>query len=98
MSNINTIFKYQTKEIKELKDRFNYSKVKMSGFYKDLVKLKSEIEKFYDDNVFYLGYSLDDAPFHGWEGKELEEMKEIDREIHNRFLEIYAIILCGIGE
>lgn len=98
MSNINGNLKYSKNDIEELKNQFNYPKVKMEGFYKDLIKLKSEIEKVYDENVFYLGYSLDDAPYHGWCGESLKEMREIDREICKKFHEIYAIILCGVGE
>lgn len=98
MSNVNGNFKYSTKNIEEYKKEFNYSKVKMSGFYNDLVKLKSGIEKLYDESVFYMGYGLDDAPYHGWGGENLKEMREIDKEICKRFYEIYAIILCGIGE
>lgn len=91
-------FKYSESEIANIKESFDISKVPMEGFYKDLLKLKAELEKIYDKNVFYLGYSLDDAPYHGWSGENLKGMREIDREICKRFKEVYAIILCGLGE
>ncbi len=91
-------FKYSKDSIMKAKQEFDFSKAPMKGFYEDLVNLKSNLEDFYDKNVFYLGYLLDEAPYHGWAGDELKKMKEIDREICKRFNEIYAIILRGIGE
>lgn len=91
-------FDYSKDDIEEIKNNFAFSKVPMAGFYKDLLRLKEKIEMLYDENVFYLGYPLDDAPFHGWSGEDLKEMRQIDREICKRFEEIYAIILCGLGE
>lgn len=94
MSNI----KYSMETINDIKSNLPYSKVPMKGFYDDLLRLKEEVEKLYDKDVFYLGYSLSEAPYHGWSGENLKEMREIDREIVKRFHEIYAIILSGLGE
>lgn len=91
-------FDYSKEEIEELKNQFGFSKVSMQGFYDDLAKLKEKIEELYNDNVFYLGCPLEDAPYHGWTGDTLKEMREIDGEVCKRFKEIYAIILCGLGE
>jgi hypothetical protein len=94
---INGNLKYSENTILDIKKNMNFSKVTMSGFYSDLGKLKIALEKLYDDNIFHLGYGLCDAPFHGWSGEYLKNMREIDREICLRFKEIYAITLCGLG-
>ena len=91
-------FKYSENDIMNIKESFNISKVPMDGFYKDLLKLKVQIEKLYDENVFYLGHPLDDASYHGWSKESLDGMKEINNEICKRFKEVYSIILCGLGE
>lgn len=98
MSEIKGKFLYSKDEIIKAKEDFGFSKARMSGFYNDLKTLKPEIEKIYDNHVFNLGYGLDDAPYHGWDGENLKGMREIDREICKRFQEIYAIILCGISD
>lgn len=90
--------KYSEDSIKEIKKNMKYSKATMTGYYENLVKLKTEIEKFYDTNIFYLGYGLDEAGYHGWDSEHLKDMRNIDHEICQKFKEIYAIILCGIGE
>jgi hypothetical protein len=95
---INGKLKYSESTIKEIKDNMNYSKATMTGFYENLLKLKTDIEKFYDDNMFYLGYELSEAGYHGWSYEHTKDMKEIDKDICQKFKEIYAIILCGIGE
>ena len=91
LGNPNEIIKgkleYSRDTIDKMKNDFNFSKAPMKGFYEDLLKLKTKIEEFYDENLFYMGYSLDDAPYHGWNGDSLKEMKEIDREICKRFYE-----------
>ena len=89
-------FKYSKDKIDKLKNTFDIEKVGMKGFYNDLLKLKKEIEKLYDEHVFYLGYSLSDAPYHGWGGSdELKNMNKVDREICKRFMEIYTILLLA---
>ncbi len=94
---INGGFKYSKDNIKEIMEGLNFGKVPMQGFYDDLLKIKTKIEKFYDDNIFYLGYILNDAPYYGWEAENLKEMRDIDEEICTKFKEIYAIVLKGLG-
>ncbi len=90
-------FKYSKDSINKIMEGLNFNKVPMQGFYDNLLRIKTEIEKFYDDNIFWLGYILNDAPYHGWNAENLSEMREIDREICKKFKEIYAIILKGLG-
>lgn len=90
--------KYSEDSIKEIKKDMKYSKATMTGYYENLVKLKTKTEEFYDANIFYLGYELGEAGYHGWDYEHLKDMKDIDNDICQKFKEIYAIILCGIGE
>lgn len=89
--------KYSRDKIYELVDKLDYEEASMAGFHEDLERLKAETEKFYDDFVFYLGHSLSDAPYHGWTGEELKEMRQIDKEICDKVKEMYAVILKGLG-
>ena len=89
--------KYSRDKIYEMVGKLDYEKVSMAGFYSDLEKLKAEMERFYDKHVFYLGYSLSDAPYHGWSGDELKEMRQINKEICDKVKEMYAVILKGLG-
>ena len=74
----------------------------MQGVYRDLQKLKPLIEKFYDDYIFYLSYWESEAPYHSWDWSEddgrLENQAKITDEITEKFKEIYALILAGLGE
>lgn len=97
MSKFNEISSIK-ESIREIKKALPYSKVSMKGFYEDLVKIKQKVEILYDEDIFFLGYPLDDAPFHGWDGEKIKEMRKIDKEICKKFEEIYAIILCGLDE
>jgi hypothetical protein len=98
MAEIKGSLSYSKDTIQKIKNDMSYEKATMSGFYNDLLKLKTNLEKFYDKHLFYLGYSLSDAPYHGWSGEFLNPMSKIDQEISKRFKEIYAIVLCGLGE
>lgn len=73
-------------------------KATMRGVYRDLQRLKPIIEKFYDENIFYLSFFASDAPFMGWTGEQISPMLEITSGITEKFQEIYALILCGLGE
>ena len=95
-------FKYSADSINQMIDNNKLNHVCMSGVYRDLQKLKSLIEKFYDDYIFYLNYWKNDAPYHGWLWDEddgrLENQAKITDEITEKFKEIYALILAGLGE
>lgn len=77
-------------------------KVAMKGIYDDLTDLKSRIESLYTEKVFDLDSWTDDAPYHGWSWKdnydELQNIIEITGGIEDRFIEIYSLILLGLGE
>jgi hypothetical protein len=75
-------------------------KVTMAGVHCDLEKLKPLIEDFYEKHIFYLSYWENDAPYFGWDLRSGDgrNMAEITDGITERFKEIYALILAGLGE
>ena len=82
-----------SERVNEIKNELKYDKVKMKGFYEDLLKLKGELEEIFDKRFFYLGYGVSDAPYHGWSGEPLKNMRDVDSDIQKKFYEMYAIIL-----
>ena len=95
-------FEYSADSINQIIDDDKLNQVCMQGVYRDLQKLKPLIEKFYDDYIFYLSYWENEAPYHGWDWSEddgrLENQAKITDEITEKFKEIYALILAGLGE
>ena len=95
-------FKYSADSINQIIENNKLNQVCMQGVYRDLQKLKPVIEKIYDDYIFYLNYWENDAPYHGWLWDEddgrLENQAKITDEITEKFKEIYALILAGLGE
>ena len=95
-------FKYSADSINQMIDNNKLNQVCMQGVYKDLQKLKPLIEKFYDDYIFYLDYWINDASYHGWDWSEddgrMENQATITDRITEKFKEIYALILAGLGE
>ena len=87
------ILKYYKEEINEIKNSLPCESVNMKGFHDGLLKLKKQIEKIYDEIIFHTNYALDDAPYHGWTGDSLKNMRGIDNQINKRLLEVYAIVL-----
>ena len=93
-------FEYSAEKIRELMKEYNLSPVVMKGVYKDLKTLKPIIEKIYDEHIFYLSYWENECPYFGWDWSEdrVKNMATITDEITYKFLEIYALILSGLGE
>lgn len=95
-------FKYSASQINGIIKSLELSPVCMVGVKNDLQKLKSIIEKVYDENIFYLSYWETDAPYFGWSWSEddgsMENQKRITEGITDKFKEIYALILAGLGE
>ena len=95
-------FRYSASQINDIIKRLELSPVCMVGVKNDLQKLKSVIEKVYDENIFYLNYWETDAPYFGWRWSEddgsMENQKRITEGITDKFKEIYALILAGLGE
>ena len=94
-------FIYSKDEINAMIDEYiekGMQRAKMVGVRCDLEKLKPVIEEIYEKNIFYLSYFATDAPYMGWTGKELSPMLQITDGITQKFKEIYALILCGLGE
>ena len=95
-------FTYSADEINKMIDDNGYKKVSMKGVYDDLIKLKPLIEKLYDGKIFYLNYWQSECGYHGWDWSKdngtMANMAKITTGITNKFLEIYAMILGGLGE
>ena len=91
---------YSKEQINKMIEDSGLTKVTMTGVYCDLTKLKSLIEDFYDKHIFYLNYWETDAPYFEWELSTgaAKNMAEITDGITQRFKEIYALILAGLGE
>lgn len=93
-------FDYSAEKIKQIMAQYSLSPVVMQGIYNDLKRLKPIIEKIYDEHIFYLSYWENECAYHGWDLSEdrVKNMAEITDEITKKFLEIYALILSGLGE
>lgn len=95
-------FKYSQKKINEIIDTSGCQKVIMTGIYNDLARLKPIIEEIYDKNIFYLDYWSSECCYHGWDWSKddgsMASMHKITGGITDKFLEIYALILAGLGE
>lgn len=94
-------FTYSKGEINAMIDEYiekGMQRAKMVGVHDDLAKLKPVIEEIYEKNIFYLSYFATDGPYFGWTGKELFHMLQITDRITQKFKEIYALILCGLGD
>ena len=94
-------FIYSKDKINAMIDEYlkkGMKRAEMAGVHDDLVRLKAVIEKIYEEDIFYLSYFSTDAPYMGWTGKELSTMLQITDGITQKFKEIYALILCGLGE
>ena len=93
-------FEYSAEKISEIMKKYNLSPVVMKGVQKDLKTLKPIIEKIYDEHIFYFYYWKNECPYFGWDKSEdrVKNMATITDEITYKFLEIYALILSGLGE
>lgn len=98
-------FGFARKQINELMTKFRIDNdlrpACMVGFHKDLKNMKERIEKDYVDNIFYLDYWEGDCGYFGWDWSKddgrLESQKYITEGIISRYLEMYALILLGLG-
>ena len=91
------MLKFYKEEIDNLMREINYSKVSMEGYYINLKRIKDRIEIMFDRDIYPIGHALDDAPFFGWEGERLNNMRLLYDEIDKKVKELYALILCGLG-
>jgi len=92
--------KFNEEEIQDYIIKNDIKKVNMEGVFNNLTRLKPIIEKIYDENIFYLSYWETDAPYFGLDLKSdnCKNMMKITDNITQKFNEIYALILGGIGE
>lgn len=97
-----TDFQYSLEYINKLIEKNNLQKVCMQGCKKDLEQLKPVIEEVYDKYVFYLSYWKTECAYFGYNWDEddgtLENQAIITDGIIQKFQEIYALILSGLGE
>lgn len=98
----NNDFKYSAEKINNLIEESGCQKACMSGVYNDLKKLKPLIEEFYREYIFYLDYWSSECVWHGWDWTKddgsMVSMHKITGGIDDKFKEIYALILAGLGE
>ena len=89
------------KEIQSHIDRLKsegYEKAPMTGVNKDLKRAKEKFEQFYDEAIWEQGWCLTDAPYFGWGIDAIKDMMRITDGIQRKALELYALILVGLGE
>lgn len=95
-------FAYCAKQVNKLIDDNEYKKATMKCVYDDLIKLKPVIESVFDEHIFFLDYWRCDCGYHGWDWTKddgtMKNMENITKGITYKFLEIYAMILGGLGE
>lgn len=94
-------FLYSAETINAMVDEYRakgIGKANMLAVHNDLKRLKPIIEKIYAKNIFCLSYFAVDAPFFGWTAENISPLLRITNGITQRFCEIYALILCGLGE
>lgn len=95
-------FKYSSSEINKMIEESGLQEVCMQGCHNDLEKLKPIIEKLYDEHIFYIDYWVSECVYHGWDWSKdngkLKSQKDITEGISRKFIEIYALILSGLGE
>ena len=98
-------FTYSADKINKMIDDNGYKPVVMTGIRDNLLDLKPIIENLYDDKIFYLNYWQSECAWHGWDWSKddgtianMVDMANITIGITDKFLEIYAMILGGLGE
>ena len=95
-------FTYSADKINKMIDDNGYKPVAMTGVRDDLLDLKPIIEKLHDDKIFYLNSWQSECAWHGWDWSKddgtMANMAKITTGITDKFLEIYAMILGGLGE
>ena len=98
----NKYIRQQVKDAMVTYEMDGLSKATMVGVYDDLMALKPIIEELYSSKIEDLDRWTDDAPYFGWSWKyhneSMKNMLEIDKRIQDKFIEIYALILIGLGE
>lgn len=94
-------FKYSYEKIGEFMDKNKMQKVDLFGIDHNLQKIKQKIEEIYNEEIFYLSYWKDECVYHGWSWAKddgtMENAAKITDGITDKFNEIYALILMGMG-
>ena len=98
-------FEYSKDSIDKLIEQYKeqgLQKAVMLGVHESLKSLKPVIEELYNDRIFFLSYWKDDCPYFGWSWSKddgtMKSMATITDSITDKFKEIYALILTGLGE
>lgn len=95
-------FVYSKEKINKIIEENNLQKVFMKGVYNDLKKLKPIIEKLYHEEIFWLDYWSSECVYFGYDWSKddgsMKSQHEITKGITQKFHEIYALILAGLGE
>lgn len=95
-------FYYMEEKINKIIKENNMQKAFMKGVIDDLTELKPIIEKLYHDKIYYLNYWASECTYFGYDWSKddgsLKSQYEITNGITQRFREIYALIIAGLGE
>lgn len=86
--------KYYKDKIEEIKSNYDFKKCTMTGAVSTLMKVKSAVESVWTD-VDYMTYDIE---YHGWHGEPAKNMRNIERELRTKLLEVYAICEMGLGQ
>lgn len=99
---MNEGFKFLGTDINNKIDENNLNKVCMEGTFRELKHLKPIIEMFFSRYIEYLDYWKGECGYHGWNWNDddgtIKNQALITSGITQKFIEIYALILSGIGE
>ena len=97
-----TAFVHSAEKINKIIKDNDLKKVCMQGPYNDLKKLKPIVEDVYDNYVFWLDSWKSDCFYMGWDREKdkeiLDAQEALTKGITEKFKEIYALILAGLGE
>ena len=72
----------------------DFSKVNMSGMIHTLRKLRELLK----DNFTEVNYMTYDIEYHGWHGEAAKNMRNIEKALVKRMVEMYVICQMALGE
>ena len=89
-----SMLKYHQDKINEIKSSCGIKPINMVGAHKTLSKVKSMVEKVYDE-VSYLSYDIE---YHGWSGEAAANIRKAEKDVVAALDHLYALCLAALGE
>ena len=68
----------------------------MMGLKKDYTEIYNELLKI-KKAIFYSGYGLQDAPFHGWSGEEMRKIYNTTDDIEHKIEDAIELVQIALG-